>query len=74
MRKCMCFSHDGFLTNAGYALVAQRSSEGLESLAVSERRGYLDKVGSVSALELERVIVSSDELIDSQYRRFHNGS
>ena len=37
---------------------------------------YLDKVGSVSGLELERDLYASisDVQIDQQYRRFLNGS
>ena len=73
------FSRNGFLTNRGYAEVAQRNSfmdnfygVGLtqDDLAVN-----LDKVVSVSALvEVEGSHVFDEKLIDEQYRRFHNGS
>ncbi len=46
--KCRCLSHNGFLTDRGYAEVAQgRSLEGLDPRGVCE---YVDKSGSVSAL------------------------
>ncbi len=51
--KCSCYSHNGFLTDRGYAEVAQQDSlEGLSPLGVDGRCAlrYLDKVGSVSAL------------------------
>ena len=71
--RCECVSHNGFLTKAGFALVAQqRSLEGLTLLSDSVR---LDIVGSVSALaEAEDSHVFDDQVIDQQYRRFHNGS
>ena len=74
MMKCQCLSHNGFLTDRGYAEVAQRSLEGLESVDMFADMCYLDKVGSVSALvEVEENHVFDDQLLDNQYRRFHNG-
>ena len=70
---CNCRSHNGFLTAKGLAEAAQRFS--LEGLAPRGELGYLDKVGSVSALvEGEAFHVWDDALLDSQHRRFHNGS
>ena len=65
------FSRNGFLTDRGYAEVAQQISlEGLDSRVDIE---YLDKSGSVSAMvEVEDHWV--DELLDQQYRRFQHGS
>jgi len=77
--KCLCLSHNGFLTERGYAELAQREHQlnvfcevGLDSpVAVP----YLDKVGSVSALvEVEGSYAQPDAVIDEQYQRFLNGS
>ena len=70
---CDCRSHNGFLTAKGLEEAAQQLSlEGLDPLGVPE---YLDKVGSVSGLELERDFhVWDDHVIEQQHRRFHNGS
>ncbi len=67
-------SRNGFLTRRGYAEVAQRSLEGFEVDGMAEKQ-YLDRVGSVSALEQERDMYAdvSDTLIDQQYQRFLNG-
>ncbi len=46
--KCECTSHGGFLTRAGLARVAQRTS--LEGLVPRGDHGYVDTEGSVSAL------------------------
>jgi len=71
--SCSCLSHSGFLTAAGYAAVAQRTS--LEGLAPRGEDVYLDRVGSVSGLELERDLYEHvvDSQIDEQSRRFLNG-
>jgi len=72
------FSRNGFLTERGYAELAQRTSrEGLSPRGVDEMVAgrYLDKVGSVSALDGDGDFhVFDDELLDQQYRRFRNGS
>ncbi len=75
MSKCSCLSHNGFLTDRGYAEVAQR---GLFARGVDDTvlRCYLDNVGSVSALvEVEDLYahVTDQELLE-QSERFHNGS
>jgi len=69
---CGCTSHNGFLTDLGYAQVAQRELErhGVDSMDMVE---YLDKVGSVSGSPM-RDLHWDDALIEEQYRRFHNGS
>jgi len=70
---CECRSHNGFLTAKGLAETAQQNS--LEGLAPRGELGYLDKVGSVSALvEVEGAPWLCDPLLDEQYRRFLNGS
>ena len=72
--SCSCHSHSGFLTAAGYAAVAQQTS--LEGLAPRGDLEYVDSRVSVSGLELERDLYAhvSDTEIDTQYRRFLNGS
>ncbi len=79
MTDCRCTSHNGFLTERGFAELAQRTSlEGLLPLGgvdTDEVVPYLDKVGSVSALvEVEEFHVWDAQLLDSQHRRFLNGS
>ena len=71
--KCNCRAHNGFLTAKGLKETApQISLEGLAGRPVHE---YVDIVGSVSALvEGEGFHVFDNELIEEQYRRFHNGS
>ena len=67
------YSRNGFLTKLGLEQAAQRFS--LEGLALRSEAGYLDKVGSVSALvEVEDLYADlEDKAIDEQYRRFHSG-
>ncbi len=75
MSDCGCFAHDGFQLRSDLIRsdLAQRTS--LEGLAPLGDHVYIDKVGSVSGLELERdLFVHDDEYLDQQYRRFHNGS
>ena len=72
--SCSCLSHNGFLTAKGLAEAAQREHESLELAGVVATR-YLDSMVSVSGLEQERnPLVWDDQLLDQQYRRFHNGS
>jgi len=69
-RSCGCHSHNGFrLSPEG---LAQREFDlpGVDSMAA---RCYLDKVGSVSALELDR-LHWDDDVIEEQYRRFLHAS
>ena len=69
----MHHARNGFLTAKGLAEAAQRYS--LEGLAPRGVHEYVDRVGSVSGLELERDLhVFDDQLLDQQYRRFLNGS
>ncbi len=72
--SCQCSSHNGFLTVRGYAENAQRELEfaALDAMGINP---YLDKVGSVSGLELERDLYEHvpEALLDQQHRRFHNG-
>jgi len=75
----MHHSRNGFLTERGYAELAQRTSlEGLSPRGgVDTDAGfhYLDKVGSVSALvEVEEFHVWDEQTVEHQYRRFLNGS
>jgi len=66
-------ARNGFLTAKGLEEAAQRFS--LEGLASRDVRAYVDSPVSVSGLELERDLhVFDDDLLDQQYRRFHNGS
>ena len=73
MSDCGCNSHGSFLTAKGLEEAAQRLS--LEGLAPRGGPEYLDKVASVSGLELERDLYAhtSDTHIDRQYWRFLNG-
>ncbi len=78
----MHHARNGFLTRKGYQLslegLAQKDSCGpLSPLGVDEHPDqlYLDNRVSVSALvEVEGSHVFDERLIDSQYRRFLNGS
>jgi len=69
--SCSCSAHNGFLTAKGLEQAAlQTSLEGLEPL----ERSRVEQVGvSESALiePVEPIFV--DDLLDQQYRRFHNG-
>ncbi len=75
--RCECLSHNGFLTAKGLKEAEQRELElaGFRGVDKSMAPWYLDKVGSVSALvEVEGDHVFDDQLLEDQYRRFHNGS
>ncbi len=72
---CDCSAHNTFLTAKGLEEAAQRERlRLLECRHVDDDPGirYLDKVGSVSALDGDGD-PWVDELIEEQYRRFHNG-
>ena len=72
MTKCSCHSHNGFILSPEG--LAQRELK-LDEVDAMESSQYLDRVGSVSGLELERnLYVHDDDYLDQQYRRFHNGS
>ena len=65
------YSRNGFLTKAGYALVAQRSLEGFEAVDMETHQLYLDLPVSVSGLRRdETVMIWNEELLDEQHRRF----
>ena len=69
MTSCTCLAHNGFLTRRGYKFVR---TCGLDK---AEEFGYLDKVCSVSALEMEREPVFDDQLLENQFQRnFLHGS
>ncbi len=73
MTDCRCISHNGFLTVRGIE-DAQRGDDSLE-LAGAVASRYLDKVGSVSGLRRDETLpIWDDQVIDSQYRRFLDGS
>ena len=67
------YSRNGFLTKRGYAELAQRTS--LEGLAPRGEVDYVDSMGSVSGLRRDEDMYDhiSDNQIDEQARRFHNG-
>jgi hypothetical protein len=74
----MHHARNGFLTAKGLKLqleAAQRECKrpGVDNMGPLH---YLDSMGSVSGLELERDLYEfiSDSDIDEQERRFHNGS
>jgi len=71
---CRCLSHNGFLTRAGLARVAQREQVdlSLEGLTPMGEFDTLTGRGSVSGLRRDEDLC--DYLLDEQYRRFHNGS
>jgi len=73
MRKCGCHSHNGFrLSPEG---LAQREFE-LPEVDAMDESPYVDKVVSVSGLELERDLFADvpEALLEEQDRRFHYGS
>ena len=75
MRDCGCHSHNGFLLSPeGLAQRDRQIDAFLEgALTEDDQAVRLDKSGSVSGSDQ----LSShwdDELIEEQYRRFHNGS
>ncbi len=73
--NCGCHSHNGYLLKGTRARVPFAQQYSLEGLATRGDPGYIDKVGSVSGLELERDFhVWDDELLNEQHRRESNGS
>ncbi len=71
----MHHARNGFLTAKGLREAAQRELRLAEVDAMAPLR-YLDSMGSVSGLELERDLFENilDSDIDEQARRFHNGT
>ncbi len=74
MAKCSCHSHGTLLTAKGLEEAAQRLS--LEGLAPRGDSAYVDRVGSVSALDGDGDLFAfcSDAHLEEQHRRFLNGS
>ena len=73
MRNCGCHSHNGLLLSPEG--LAQRRGSFYGNVDMTLPLRYVDKVGSVSGLELERdFLVFHEEVIDQQYQRFLNGS
>ena len=73
MKGCDCRAHNGFLTVRGYAENAQRE-DALPRVDDMDMFEYLDCSVSVSGLRRdEDFLVFDDQVIDQQYRRFHNG-
>ena len=72
--NCECRSHNGFLTAKGLEGATQRRRE-IHGVDNMDMFGYIDKVSSVSGLELERdlFVDTTDEQLDEQARRFHHG-
>ena len=72
MRKCRCHSHNGMLLSPEGLAEREVFFDGIDAVGPSR---YLDRVGSVSGLELERDFYANilDSDIDEQARRFHNG-
>ncbi len=64
--RCSCHSHNGFLTERGYAELAQHNS--LEGLAPRVVSGYVDSRVSVSAL----VEVEDDSDYDESHRELNH--
>ncbi len=73
--SCTCHSHGGFLLKRSPEGLAQRTYV-VDALDGMPAFGYVDSIGSVSGLELERDLFENimDSDIDEQARRFHNGS
>ena len=73
MTRCSCHSHSGFLTRRGI-LVAQQTS--LEGLAPRGEGEYVDKVGSVSVSGPgpDLYAFTTEQLLEAQSERFHNGT
>ena len=72
MRRCGCYAHNGLVLSPEGLAQREVKLNGVDSMQSSV---YIDSGVSVSGLELERDFhVFDDEIIDSQYRRFHNGS
>ena len=74
-RSCSCHSHNGFLLSPeGLAQRELVFSDDLKVLLTDEAEAVrLDKSGSVSGSILP-LSHWDDDVIEEQYRRFHNGS
>ncbi len=70
--NCTCHSHGGFVLKRGPSGPAQQLS--LEGLAPRGGNGYLDRVGSVSALiEIEDDFEYDANHVELNRRLIHNG-
>ncbi len=74
MTDCGCVSHSGFLTKAGYALVAQREGALYETVDMFARLREVDSRVSVSGMRRDEIRWPCDHVLDEQHRRFLNGS
>ena len=74
MFACCCFSHNGMLTAAGYAAVAQRRVDFPEGVDMFADMCYLDGSVSVSALVEPPEPIFDFVTIGEQFQRIHNGS
>jgi len=74
---CLCRSHGSFLTAKGLEEAAQRelvfAAGCAMGLTPDVHAVRLDKSGSVSASE-PMSFIFDDDVLEEQYRRFHNGS
>ena len=78
--RCSCHSHGSFLTAKGLEEAEQRGVDRAYTLAQLALDGtpvefYLDKVGSVSALDEDEDLFAfvPESYIEEQHRRFLNG-
>jgi len=72
---CSCRAHNTFLTAKGFEEAAQRERK-LAALDAMGLRCYLDRSGSVSAsVEVEDLYAFvTDDMTETQYRRYHHGT
>ena len=75
MQRCECLSHNGFLTERGYAEFAQRGVAPGDQLGLGLTREVqcvrVDRSGSVSGLRRDEIVMiwPTDEVTDEQFRR-----
>ena len=69
-RTCGCHSHNGLLLSPEGLAQRGDAAPGVDAMELPR---YIDRVGSVSG-SLPPGLRWDDELIEEQYRRFHNGS
>ena len=73
MRKCGCHSHNSFVRLSEDEAITRVHQLALRGLTGAPEDVILDIEGSVSAL-VEVEDHWDYDIIDEQYRRFHNGS
>ncbi len=71
MPECTCFSHNGFVLSPEG--LAQRNYSVEEGVDRATELAILGVEVSVSGLRRDETLFVN-ELLDQQYRRFHNGS